>query len=55
MNQVMVEEMPQYWLELAPRITETYIEQPLPSQEEYKYMIYFNEYVVQDDQHILVY
>ena len=55
MNQVMVEEMSQDWLECGLRITETYVEQPLSLQEESEHMSYLSHYAVQGNQHILVY
>ena len=55
MNQVMVEEIAQGWMEPDPRITETYTKQPLSTPEEDEYMSYLSHYVVQGDQHIPVY
>ena len=55
MNQVMVEEMSQGWMEPDSRITETYAEQPITMQEDDEYMSYLSHYVVQGDQHIPVY
>ena len=55
MNQVMVEEMAEGWMELDPRITETYAKQPLSTPEEDEYMSYLNHYVIQGDQYIPVY
>ena len=55
MNQVMVEGMSQGWSEPDPRITETYVEQPISMQEDDEYMSYLSHYVVQGDQHIPVY
>ena len=54
-QQVMVEEMAQGWMELDPRITETYTKQLLTTLEEDKYMSCLSHYVVQEDQHIPVY
>ena len=55
MNQVMVEEIAQGWMEPDPRITETYTKQPLSTPEEDEYMSYLIHYVVQGDQHIPVF
>ena len=55
MNQVMVEELSQGWMEPDPRITETYVKQPITTQEDDKYMSYLSHYVVQSDQHIPIY
>ena len=55
MDQVMVEELSQGWIEPDPRITETYAEQPIATQEDDEYMSYLSHYVVQGDQHIPVY
>ena len=55
MNQVMVEELSQGWMEPDPRITETYVEQPITTHEDDEYMSYLSHYVVQGDQHIPVY
>ena len=55
MNQVMVEEMSQDWMEPDPRIMETNIEQLISTVEENKYMSYLNHYVVQGDQHFPMY
>ena len=55
MNQVMMEELSQGWMEPDPRITETYAKQPITMQEDDKYMSYLCHYVVQGDQHIRVY
>ena len=52
MYQVMVEELSQGWMELDPRITETYAEQSITMHEDDEYMSYLNHYVVQGDQHI---
>ena len=55
MNQVMVEELSQSWMEPNPQITEAYAEQPLAMQEDDEYISYLSHYVVQGDQHIPVY
>ena len=55
MNQVMVEELSQGWMEPDPQITKTYAEQPIATQEDDEYMSYLSHYVVQGDQHIPVY
>ena len=55
MNQVMVEEMTQDWMEPNPRIMKTYAEQLLSILEENKYMSYLNHYVVHGDQQIPMY
>ena len=55
MNQVMVEELSQSWMEPNPQITEAYAEQPLATHEDEEYMSYLSHYVVQGDQHIPVY
>ena len=49
------EEMSQGWMEPDPRITETYVEQPITTYEDDEYMRYLSHYVVQGDQHIPVY
>ena len=54
MNQVMVEETAQDWMEPDPRIMETYVEQPLSTVEEDECMSYLSHYIVQVDQHIPV-
>ena len=46
MNQVMVEEIAQGWMERDPRITKTYAEQLLSTLEEDEYMSYLSHYVV---------
>ena len=55
MNQVMVEELSQGWMEPNPRMTETYVEQRITMQEDDEYMSYLSHYVIQGDQHIPVY
>ena len=47
--------MSQGWNEPDPKITETYAEKLLSTQEEDKSMSYLSHYVVQGDQHIPVY